>query len=100
MKCSAIIGNLFRTRRWLGLEVGISAKWSADGGFSKGSIFFFGVVSSCFGVGFLASVGQKRSCIWVSSVLVWLVQDRDRNAYRNACRGADHSQLRRRKEQA
>jgi hypothetical protein len=40
----------------------MSAMWSAGGGFSNGSIFFFfGAVSSCFGVGFRASVGQNRS---------------------------------------
>jgi len=56
-----MMGNLLRTRRWLGLLVGMSATWSAGGGFSKGSIFFFGVASSSLGVGFFASVGQYRN---------------------------------------
>jgi hypothetical protein len=61
MKCSAIMGNLLSTSRWLGLADGMSTTWSAGGGFSKGSIFCLGVTPSCFGVGFLASEGQNRS---------------------------------------
>ena len=61
MKCSAMIGNLFSTRRWLGLEVGMSAMCSACGGSSKGSTFFLDASLSFLGIGFFARVGQYLS---------------------------------------
>jgi hypothetical protein len=61
MKCSSMIGNLLSTRRWVAFVVGISTMCNSGGGFSKGSTLCFGVASSCFGIGFFASEGQKRS---------------------------------------
>lgn len=60
MKCSAIIGNLLSTSKWLGSVVGMSTIWSAEEGFSNGSTLFFGVVPF-LGTGFFASVGQNRN---------------------------------------
>jgi hypothetical protein len=58
IKCSEIMGNLLRTRKWVGFAAGMSARCNAGGGFSKGSIFCFGVAFWSFGKGFFASDGQ------------------------------------------
>jgi hypothetical protein len=62
----------------------MSARWSARGGFSKGSILSLGFASACFGVGFLASDGQKRSCICVAVSAVVGAGQRGSESYRNA----------------
>ena len=61
MKCSEMIGNLFRTRRWVGFVVGTSAIKRSAGGLSKGSGFFVCGFSFFWAVGFFANDGQYRS---------------------------------------
>jgi hypothetical protein len=66
MKWPAIIGNLLSTRRCVGASVGMSVMCKSGDGLSKGSKCFLGVGVgfSSFGIGFLASDGQKRSWNW------------------------------------
>lgn len=60
MKCEAIMGYLFRTRRCVGEVVGMSVMWREGEGEAKGSKGFLGVGvgGSSLGMGFLAREGQ------------------------------------------